>query len=44
MACAQCGRTPLHLATQNGNVDAVRYLVEKGANIEAKNMVSNWIY
>ena len=29
-------RTPLHLACSNGNLPIVQYLIEKGANIEAK--------
>jgi Ankyrin repeat len=39
LACAQNGDTPLHYAAYNGHVDAVRYLVEKGANINATNNV-----
>jgi ankyrin repeat protein len=38
-ACAQDGWTPLHWAAVYGHVDAVRYLVDKGANINATNKV-----
>lgn len=36
----QNGWTPLHLAASTGNANAVRVLLENGANIEAKNSVS----
>ena len=34
--CDQIGRTPLHLAVQNGQVAVARTLVEAGAEIAAK--------
>jgi ankyrin repeat protein len=30
-------RTPLHYASENGHLDIVEYLLNKGANIESKN-------
>ena len=38
--------TPLHFAAGGGHVDTVRYLVDKGADIEHKdgNDVSEWEY
>lgn len=44
-ACAifsssQYGRTPLHLAANNGILDVVRYLCLMGANVEALTSVS----
>lgn len=35
------GRTPLHIACQQGNSDIVRLLVHKGANVEAKSHEGN---
>ena len=40
----QKGRTPLHLASNNGHVDAARHLLERGANVEAKDLVSVCVY
>ena len=39
----QDGDTPLLLAAENGHLPLVEYLVEKGADIEAKNNVSDVI-
>lgn len=36
----QYGRTPLHLAANNGILDVVRYLCLMGANVEALTSVS----
>ena len=33
--------TPLHLAARRGHVDIVRYLVDKGADINIKD--ENWV-
>jgi len=33
-------RTPLHYAAMSGNVDSVKLLIELGANINHKNIVS----
>jgi len=30
------GRTPLHDATERGNIESVRFLVSKGADVNAK--------
>nr|XP_045619132.1 poly [ADP-ribose] polymerase tankyrase-1-like [Procambarus clarkii] len=35
------GSTPLHLAADNGNLDATRWLVEQGAQIDAKDNNGN---
>ena len=35
---SQNGFTPLHIASQQGNLDVVKYLVGKGADIKAKNV------
>lgn len=37
---SQYGRTPLHLAANNGILDVVRYLCLMGANVEALTSVS----
>lgn len=37
----QYGRTPLHLAANNGILDVVRYLCLAGANVEALTSVSH---
>lgn len=37
----QYGRTPLHLAANNGILDVVRYLCLAGANVEALTSVSS---
>lgn len=37
---SQYGRTPLHLAANNGILDVVRYLCLMGANVEALTLVS----
>ena len=37
----QSGYTPLIHAAENGNLPMVEYLVEKGANMEAKNNVND---
>ena len=39
----QNGRTPLMLAAESGRLPVVEYLMEKGANIEAKEDVSDVI-
>ena len=39
----QIGYTPLMDATENGHFPMVEYLVEKGADMEAKNHVSDVI-
>ena len=39
----QNGKIPLMLAVNNGHVPMVEYLVEKGADIEAKDGVSDAI-
>ena len=39
----QVGATPLMRAAMGGHLPAVEYLVEKGADIEAKNKVSDAI-
>jgi Ankyrin repeat len=31
------GFTPLHFAAFHGNLELIKFLIEKGANIEAKN-------
>ena len=36
----QNGYTPLHIAASSGNDDAVKMLLEKGANIDAVDNVS----
>ena len=36
----QDGSTPLHIASDSGHIDVARLLLEKGANIEAKETVS----
>jgi ankyrin repeat protein len=33
------GRTPLHLASRKGNIDAMKILLERGANINAVDQV-----
>jgi ankyrin repeat protein len=35
------GRTPLHLASENGALEVVRLLLEHGANVEAVNIRGN---
>jgi Ankyrin repeats (3 copies) len=40
--CAQDGYTPLAVAAKKNHVDVVRYLVEKGANIEIGFDVRGW--
>ena len=42
LQCVQDGATPLTHAAAFGHMDAVRYLVEKGANIEARDRVRDW--
>ena len=39
----QHGNTPLMYAAGNGHLPVVEYLVEKGADMEAKNIVSDAI-
>lgn len=39
----QYGRTPLHLAANNGILDVVRYLCLAGANVEALTSVSHFL-
>ena len=39
----QNGWTPLIVAARNGDLPVVEYLVEQGANMEAKNNVSDVI-
>ena len=39
----QYGTTPLMYATANGHLPVVEYLVEKGADVEAKDDVSDVI-
>ena len=39
----QWGRTPLILAAGEGHLAVVEYLVEKGADMEAKDIVSDVI-
>ena len=36
----QGGDTPLHCAVESGREDVVKFLVEKGANVNAVNNVS----
>ena len=36
----QYGYTALHWAAQNGHIEVVRLLLDRGANIEARNVVS----
>ena len=44
-ACAQnAGRTPLANAAYNGHVDAIRAMVELGADLEAKTNVCARVY
>ena len=31
-----CQRTPLHAAAEGGHVDVVKYLVDKGADVDTK--------
>lgn len=40
LSSSQYGRTPLHLAANNGILDVVRYLCLMGANVEALTSVS----
>ena len=40
----QGGRTPLHLAAFNGHPDVITLLLERGAEIGAKNKVSHIVY
>jgi ankyrin repeat protein len=42
-ACFQNGDSPLHLASFYGNLEVVRYLLDKGANLEAQNDVFGFI-
>ena len=35
----QEGRTPLHTAAEYNGVDCLKYLLDKGANIDSKDMV-----
>jgi hypothetical protein len=39
----QLGDTPIHLASSNGDLDVVRYLIEQcGADVHAKDKVSEF--
>jgi Ankyrin repeat len=42
LAHTQAGRTPLGNAAGNGKVDAIRVLVELGADIQAEDIVRGW--
>ncbi len=35
-------RTPLHVAAQEGHVDIVELLLDNSADVDAKDMVSDW--
>ena len=37
------GRTPLHLASEKGNLECVKYLCSVGASVDAKDIVSSMI-
>ena len=37
---AQTGSTPLYIAAQNGHLDIVRLLLDRSANVDAANKVS----
>ena len=37
----QSGRTPLHLAAEKGHVEVVEYLLQKEANVEARDNDGN---
>jgi len=37
-------RTPLHLASQNGDLDVVEYLINQGADINANDNNVEFIY
>jgi ankyrin repeat protein len=38
--CSQDGSSPLHMVSAVGNVELLKALLEKGANVETKNRVS----
>ena len=39
----QGGQTPLYVASENNNIDVVKFLLDKGGNIHAATNVSNII-